>query len=142
MGKIQVVRVVIDTNVLISAFLFGGVPGRLISLWKSGRIQPLASQTMIDEALRVLAYPKFSLTPKEIELLLYQEIIPWFEIVDVATGSPFIGDDPSDDMFLWCAMDAKADQIIYGDEHLLQLQDFPVPILTPRQFLDLVESDR
>jgi putative PIN family toxin of toxin-antitoxin system len=142
MGKIQVVRVVIDTNVLISAFLFGGVPGRLISLWKSGRIQPLASQTMIDEALRVLAYPKFSLAPKEIELLLCEEIIPWFEIIDVATAGPFIKDDPSDDMFLWCAIDGKADHIISGDEHLLQLQDFPVPILTPRQFLDLVEADR
>ncbi|MHC1744039.1 MAG: putative toxin-antitoxin system toxin component, PIN family [Syntrophobacteraceae bacterium] len=142
MGKIKVVRVVIDTNVLISALLFGGVPGRVVSLWKLGLIQPLASQAMIDEVLRVLAYPKFGLTPKEIELLLYEEILPWFEIVDVATGNPFIEDDPSDDMFLWCAMDGKADQVISGDEHLLQLQDFPVPILTPRQFLDLVESDR
>lgn len=144
MGKIQVVRVVIDTNVLVSALLFGGVPGRLVSFWKSGRIRPLASQGMIDEVLRVLAYPKFSLAPKEIELLLYEEILPWVEIVDVATRtrSPFIEDDPSDDMFLWCAMDGKADQIISGDEHLLRLQDFPVPILTPRQFLDLVESDR
>jgi len=142
MGKIKVVRVVVDTNLLVSALLFGGVPGRVVSLWKSGRIQPLASQAMIDEVLRVLAYPKFSLAPKEIELLLYEEILPWFEIVDVATGSPFIEDDPSDDIFLWCAMDGKADRIISGDEHLLQLQDFPVPILTPRQFLELVESDR
>ncbi len=142
MGKIQVVRVVIDTNVLVSALLFGGVPGRLVSLWKSGCIRPLASQGMIDEVLRVLAYPKFSLAPKEIELLLYEEILPWVEIVDVATGSPFIEDDPSDDMFLWCAMNGKADQIISGDEHLLRLQDFPVPILTPRRFLDLVESHR
>lgn len=142
MGKVQVVRVVIDTNVLVSALLFGGVPGRLVPLWKSGRIQPLASQAMIDEVLRVLAYPKFSLTPKEIEFLLYEEILPWVEIVDVATGGPFIEDDPSDDMFLWCAMDGKADRIISGDEHLLRLQDFPVPILTPRQLLDLVEGDR
>ena len=37
MGKIQVVRVVIGTNVLVSALLFGGVPGRIVSLWKSGR---------------------------------------------------------------------------------------------------------
>jgi hypothetical protein len=141
MGKIQVVRVVIDTNVLVSALLFGGVPGRLVMLWKSGHIQPLASQAMIGEVLQVLAYPKFSLAPKEIELLLYEEILPWVEIVDVNTGSPFIEDDPSDGMFLWCAMNGKADQIISGDEHLLQLQDFPVPILTPLQFRDLVEGD-
>lgn len=142
MGKIQVARVVIDTNVLVSALLFGGVPGRLVSLWKSGRIQPLASQAMIDEVLRVLAYPKFSLTPKEIELLIYDEILPWFEIVDVAHGTPFIMDDPSDDIFLWCAVDGRADWIISGDEHLLHLRDFPVPITTPRQFLEQVEFDR
>lgn len=142
MGTIKVVRVVIDTNVLISALLFGGVPGRLVSHWKSGRIQPLASQAMIDEALRVLAYPKFSLSQKEIEFLLYEEILPWLEIVDTATGSPFIVDDPSDDMFLWCALDGKADRIISGDEHLLQLRGSPVPILTPRQFLELVDSDQ
>jgi hypothetical protein len=107
MGKIKVVRVVIDTKVLVSALLFGGVPGRIVPLWKSGRIQPLASQAMIDEALRVLAYPKFSLTPQEIELLLYQEILPWLEIVDVATGSPFIEDDPADDMLLSCSPKAS-----------------------------------
>jgi uncharacterized protein len=60
----------------------------------------------------------------------------------VATGIPIIEDDPSDDMFLWCAMDGKADQIISSDEHLLQLQDFPVPLLSPRQLLELVENDR
>jgi putative PIN family toxin of toxin-antitoxin system len=139
MGKIKVVRVVIDTNVLISALLFGGIPGRLILLWKSARIQPLASQEMIDEVLRVLAYPKFSLSPEEIEFLLYEEILPWFEIVATAAGSPLIADDPSDDMFLWCARDGKADWIISGDEHLLQLRDFEIPILSPRQFIEWIE---
>ena len=94
MGKTKVIRVVIDTNVLVSALLFGGVSGRLVPLWKSGRVQPLASQAMIDEVLRVLAYPKFNLSPKEVEFLLYEEILPWFEIVEAVVGSPFIEDDP------------------------------------------------
>jgi putative PIN family toxin of toxin-antitoxin system len=63
MGKVKVKRVVIDTNVVISALLFGGEPGELIPLWKSGRIKPLASKEMVDEYLRVLTYPKFGLTP-------------------------------------------------------------------------------
>ena len=70
MGKVKVRRVVIDTNVLISAFLFGGDPGELIPLWKSGRIHPLASKGIIDEYLRVLAYPKFSLSPEEINFIV------------------------------------------------------------------------
>lgn len=139
MGKTKVIRVVIDTNVLVSALLFGGVPGRLVPLWKSGRVQPLASQAMIDEVLRVLAYPKFNLSPKEVEFLLYEEILPWFEIVEAAVGRPFIEDDPSDDMFLWCALDGRADWIISGDEHILKLSDFDIPRVPPRHFLEMTE---
>ncbi|GKT07632.1 hypothetical protein DSTSK_09370 [Desulforhabdus sp. TSK] len=48
MGKIRVIRVVIDINVFVSALLFGGTPARLIPLWKTGRIQPIGSQEMIE----------------------------------------------------------------------------------------------
>jgi len=77
MGTIKIVKVVIDTNVLISGLLFGGVPGRLVLLWKNKSIQPLVSQAMIDEYLRVLAYPKFQLSQSEMEYLLYEEILPF-----------------------------------------------------------------
>jgi uncharacterized protein len=63
MGKIKKIRAVIDTNVIVSAILFGGIPGKLISLWKSGRITPLATKDMIDEYIKVLAYPKFKYLP-------------------------------------------------------------------------------
>ena len=79
MGKIKKIRTVIDTNVIVSANLFGGIPGKLISLWKSGRIKPLASKEIIDEYLKVLAYPKFELSEKEINYILYNEILPYFE---------------------------------------------------------------
>jgi len=140
-GKIKVVRVVIDTNVLVSALLFGGVPGRLISLWKAGRIQPLASQEMINEVLRVLAYPKFHLSPKEIEFLLHEEILPWFEIVETPPGTPCVPDDPSDDVFIWCGEYGKAELILSGDEHLLKLRDSKIPIVPPRQFLDMIATN-
>ena len=56
------IPVVIDTNVFLSALLFGGTPGKLISLWKSGKIQPQVNKNTVAELLRVLAYPKFKLT--------------------------------------------------------------------------------
>ena len=76
MGEVKVVRVVVDTNVIISALLFGGTPGQLINFWKMGRIMPLASNEIIDEYLRVLAYPKFKLSEDEINYILFQEIVP------------------------------------------------------------------
>ncbi len=128
-------KVVIDTNVLISAFLFGGIPGRLISLWKGQHIQPLASKEIIDEYLRVLAYPKFQLSSEEIKYLLFQEILPWFEILEVSTGPKFIAEDPSDDKFIWCAEAGGANFIISGDQHLLACQTKKIIVLRPVEFL-------
>ena len=75
------ITVVIDTNVFLSALLFGGTPGKLISLWKSGKIQPQLNKTTVAELLRVLAYPKFELTENEIQYLLYVEILPFCNVV-------------------------------------------------------------
>jgi putative PIN family toxin of toxin-antitoxin system len=128
-------RVVIDTNVLVSALLFGGTPGKLIPLWKNGIIEPVASKAIFAEYLRVLAYPRFDLSEQEIDYLLSAEILPWVDIVEVPPGEPVVPDDPADDKFVWCALAAGADAIISGDEHLLELDLPQLPILTPGQFL-------
>lgn len=73
------IRVVLDTNVLVSALLFEG--GRLAWIrqsWQSGRVKPVLAEPTARELLRVLAYPKFQLTPAEIEQLL-AELLPWSE---------------------------------------------------------------
>jgi putative PIN family toxin of toxin-antitoxin system len=137
MGKIKKIRTVIDTNVIVSAILFGGIPGELISLWKNGYIQPLASKDIIDEYIKVLTYPKFDLFEKEINYILYNEILPYFEIVTLKLGQTIIQKDPSDDKFLHCAKFGKASSIITGDQHLLSLKSYgKIKILTPSQFLE------
>jgi len=137
MGKVEITRVVIDTNVVVSALLFGGVPGKLVPLWKAGSIRVLASKEMIEEYLKVLAYPKFGLSEEEINYLLYQEILPYFEIVRTKLGPVIVEADPSDDMFIRCAEAGKANAILSGDQHLLDLKSYgKVKILTPSQFLE------
>ena len=136
MGKDQIIRIVIDTNVVVSALLFGGTPGKLIPLWQSGEIQPLASREILDEYLKVLAYPKFELSEEEINFILYHEILRYFEAVRTKRGPVIIRDDPSDDKFIRCAETGKASVIVSGDEHLLALKSFKkLRILTPVQFL-------
>ena len=137
MGKIKKIRAVIDTNVIVSAILFGGMPGKLISLWKSGRITPLATKDMIDEYLKVLAYPKFKLSENEISYIFYNEILPYFKIVVPKPGRAIIQEDPSDDKFIHCAQSGKASLIISGDQHLLNLKSYgKIKILTPSRFLN------
>jgi len=136
MGQIKVIPVVIDTNVIISALLFGGIPGRLIDLWKTGRIQLFVCKEIIDEIVRVLAYPRFQLSENEIDYLLYYEILPYAEIVEIGSGPAIILPDPSDDKFIRCAQAAKAGVIVSGDRHLLALKEQQdIKIFTPARFL-------
>jgi putative PIN family toxin of toxin-antitoxin system len=135
-GAVEVISVVIDTNVFVSALLFGGTPGKLIPLWKSRKILPYLSSEILTELLRVLAYPKFELTESEIQYLLYVEILPFCSVVEAKTGSVIIDRDPSDDMFLRCCEAANARALISGDNHLLKLKIYRnTLILTPSQFL-------
>jgi uncharacterized protein len=137
MGPVKVKPAVIDTNVIVSALLFGGVPGRLVALWKSGAIEPKASKEIIDEYIKVLAYPKFRLSEEEINFLLKGEILPYFEIVTVRKRPVIIAADPSDDVFLRCAKAARVETIISGDQHLLKLKNWgKLRILSPAEFLE------
>ena len=138
MGQSKIKSVVIDTNVLVSALLFGGVPGKLIPMWKERVVQPKASKEIIEEYIRVLAYPKFQLSEEEINFLLLYEILPHFEILRVKEGPILVAKDPSDDKFIRCAQGAGARIIISGDQHLLKLSPYrQIQILSPSDFLVL-----
>jgi putative PIN family toxin of toxin-antitoxin system len=128
-------RIVLDTNVLVSGLLFGGVPGRIVSLWQDGKVRPLCSKAIVEEYLRVLAYPKFHLTESEISLLLSHEILPYFEVIEVKPGEHFVASDPEDDKFVWWALQGGAEMIVSGDEHLVTLNSTPIPVLTAAEFL-------
>ena len=136
MGTLEVIRVVLDTNVLVSGLLFGGIPGKLLDLWKTGKIRLIMSREMLDEFLRVLAYPKLRLSEEEIHYLLYVEVLPHVEMVKVHPGPILIPMDPSDDIFLHCALAAGTKYIISGDRHLLHLKSYKrIKILSPAEFL-------
>lgn len=136
MGTVQIMRVVIDTNVVVSALLFNGTPGKLIPMWKEKLILPLISRKILEEYLRVLAYPKFELTEADINFLIYNEILPWFQTVEVKRTEKIVREDPSDDKFLACAIAGNADIVVSGDRHLLDLGSFKsIQIMTPSQLL-------
>ena len=140
MGQEKMITIVIDTNVVISALLFGGGPGKLIELWKKNRIRPLISEEIMTEYLRVLAYPKFKLSEEEINYIIHQEILPFFKVVKSIPGPSIIKKDPDDDKFIQCAEAGNANIIISGDSHLLALKSYhSITILTPTQFLEILE---
>ncbi len=132
------IRVVLDTNVLLSALLFhAGSLAWLRQAWRSEAIRPLASRDTTAELIRVLTYPKFRLSAEE-RLDLLDDYLPWCETVRVPkrTKVPHIR-DPFDRPFLELALAAKADALLTGDKDVLALAGkFAVPILTPAAFRD------
>jgi putative PIN family toxin of toxin-antitoxin system len=136
MGQKEI-RVVLDTNVLVSALLFTGPPSHLVSLWRERRIVLLLSKDVFIEYLRVLAYPKFKLSGEEIKALVEEYALPFAEMVTVAEVPEVLREDPADDKFLALAAAGRARYIVSGDKHLLALREYRrVKIVTPREFLD------
>lgn len=126
-------RVVLDTNVLVSALLFHrGSLSWLRHAWQSEAIRPLASHDNTTELFRVPSYPTLTLMAEEREGLL-SDYLPCCETVMVP-GKTTIPDsgDRFDRPFLALAVAAKADALITGDKDLLApTRDFTVPIFTP-----------
>ena len=113
-------RVVLDTNVLVSALVFRtGNPSALRVAWQSERILPLVSRDTASELIRVLAYPKFRLSDTERNDLL-GEYLPWCESIDVPVdiAVPDVR-DPDDRVFLRLAMAGQANMLVTGDDDLL-----------------------
>jgi putative PIN family toxin of toxin-antitoxin system len=134
------VRVVLDNNIWLSGLLWGGQPGKLVNLVEQNQIQPCASAAMLDEFARVLRYKKFQRRIQALQLSM-PDIVEAVQsqsiIVKTASGAQaIIQDDPTDDMFLHCAIAARADYIISGDKHLLSLGEYEgVPIVSVHEFL-------
>jgi putative PIN family toxin of toxin-antitoxin system len=134
------VRLVIDTNVLISALLAGtSLPAHLIVLWREGRFGLLTSAEQIDELMRVTRYPKIrERLPPALAGRLINEIRDLAVLVTelpVVTASP----DPHDNYLLAMASSGSADFLVTGDKRdLLALRLFEgTKIITVRDFLVL-----
>jgi putative PIN family toxin of toxin-antitoxin system len=133
-------RVVLDTNTLVSALLFRGTASRLIPLWQSGRVTPLISGPILEEYLRVLAYPRFRLTDQEVRILIEEEVLPFVETVRPTRRLLVPCRDPEDAKFLECAVAGRARYVVTGDQDLGVLGSYRrIPILTVGEFLEAIQ---
>ena len=133
-------RVVVDTNIIVSAYLGGALEGIIVA-WKSGRFTLVVSREIAEEYLDVLRRPKFKIESTEIDdfaaLLLDRAdfVIP-LESLNV------VQDDPTDNKFLEAAVAGNANLIVSGDEHLLEIKSFrTISIIKPRKFVDMLQSE-
>ena len=138
-------RVVIDTNLALSALVFAGdrlSPLRLA--WQSQRILPLVSKATVAELMRALTYPKFRLASHEQEELL-ADYLPYCITVRISVPPPATPPcrDAFDVPFLELVLTGKAEALVTGDKDLLSLAgSLACPILSADQFMRKFIIDR
>ena len=139
-------KVVLDTNIFVSSLLSkAGRPAMVIDAWRASRYLLVTSPSIISEIKRVVEAPsirkKYGLGRDPIARLILLLEKDTIVVPGLSTVAGAIPKDPTDEMFLSAALDAKADLIVSGDRHLLDLGEYKgVPILTVRQFLELLEK--
>jgi uncharacterized protein len=132
-------RVVLDTNVLISALRFpSGISAKMRTLWMHHHVVPLVCTATAEELIRTLGYPKFRLNDDERHDLL-ADYLPWCEVVEIPAPPPRTPKSRDDDdvVFLQLAIAGKAKLLITGDSALLELRNrVGFKILTPAEFIN------
>ena len=130
-------RIVLDTNVLISALLFGGNPREILDRVIRGEIVLCLSESITSELAKVLQRPKFGFSPTIVNQIV-TELSAISELVLPTEMIQEIRADETDNRVLECAFEASAEYIVSGDVHLLELQKFgSIQIVNPQQFLEL-----
>jgi putative PIN family toxin of toxin-antitoxin system len=136
-------RVVLDTNVVLSALVFGGgVAGRVRHVWQQSLCTPLVSRATVQELMRVLAYPKFRLSNEEQHELL-ADYLPYTATVRVPQPPPKVPPcrDADDLKFLELAVAGRARALVTGDADLLAVSGpLRFEIAAPAQWLAQIES--
>lgn len=135
-------RVVLDPGVFVSGLISrSGSPAQILDLWAEAAIELVVSPALLDELSDVIFRPKFSgiIRPAAGRMLL-EELRVRALFVDDPPATPAVTSDPDDDYLVALARSAQADAIISGDRHLTTLPAGKPRVLTPRAFVDLLDS--
>lgn len=132
------IRAVFDTNILISAILCKGKPRDILSSVIERKIQLVLSRNIIEEFALVIKRRKFGLIEGE-QRLLIEFIIKLADVIETKSNFNEIKEDPNDNIVLNCAFDGRADYIVSGNHHLLDLKEFKgIKIVTADEMLKII----
>jgi len=132
-------KIVLDTNVWVSALIWGGKPAKIIKAAEQGTVNIFITEAVIEEICRVLKYPKIEKIyhPQTTQQQLMEQILRNTQFVETTMIKlEVVKEHPADDKIIECAIAAKANYIVSGDKHLLNLIAYKkTQILTINEFI-------
>ena len=129
-------RIVLDTNVLISGIYFNGLPGKILQAWRSRKLQLLVSVEILEEYLNVAERLASRYGGVEYEGILGL-IVQNAELVQTTDLPEPVSEDPDDDKFLACALASNTNIIVSGDNDLLKVSGYcGIQVFTPKAFVN------
>jgi putative PIN family toxin of toxin-antitoxin system len=136
-------KVVLDTNTVISGLFWKGAPRQVLDLARSGVITVFTTPELLAELADVLERKKFTRLLEQAQVTAADLVYGYAALAQTirpARIKPIIQADPEDDKVLACAKAAKADFIVSGDSHLLKLEMYAgISILTVNRFLEEIK---
>ena len=114
-------RIILDTNILISALGWKGNPRMIFDRIIAGEFELILSYKQLNELLRVLNYPKFRFTDEQKDRFV-SILLEVATLVKTESEINVIKEDPSDNIILEPANEMKIDYIVSGNDHLLNLR--------------------
>lgn len=133
-------RVVLDTNVLVSAIISDGKPRDLLRKGISKEFTIVTSELILRELGTVLRRPKFKADEDEIHRIILA-LIQAAEVVELVSKLNLVEADPKDNMVVEAAYDGRADFIVSGDSHLLALKSFrKIKVVDVKDMLSCLEE--
>lgn len=134
-------RFFLDTNVLVSAVLFGGVPGHLVDAVRDGRAEGIVSLHVLAEFVDVLTRPRFGVD-EGTAVALAEEIAAFGEVVPLMVASGSWVADKGDDPVVEAALTGRATYIVTGDAQIHEVAVEGVQVVTPADALRALDSGR
>ena len=129
-------KVIIDTNVLVSGIFFTGPPSQILQSWKNGKIEIVISADILSEYREVCEELSLKYRGIEVEPIL-NLIAIHSELIEVPVSSELVCTDPADQKFIACAIAGNVELIISGDKQLLKANGYKgIKVLTPRLFIE------
>ena len=116
-------RIVLDTNVLVSATIGKGKPRDLLMLARRRQFLLIISEQIVEEFSEILQRPGFKTTRREIREA-EDALVKIGKMIKVTSKRKVVEEDPDDDVFINAALDGNADYIVSGDYHLLNLAGY------------------